>query len=296
MAMSPTTSGAAWRYDCGADGLPTLWFDQRDRPQNVFDSAALEELDAHLAEVEQSGTVRGLLIRSAKPAGFCLGMDLETILSCRSATEVEAFVRRGQSVFDHLAALEIPTVAVIHGACLGAGLELALACRRRVALASAAILQIGTPEVEHGLVPAWGAIERLPRIMGPEDGLDLLISGRSIGYLLARSHHVVDRLAADLDAPSVLELIGRAPVTETTWPEAAWETGWERAKERIDEQPGDFPEAKLQILELSAIHVTRGRAAAIEATARALGELAMTESVRASLAELLAVGSKRPVA
>jgi 3-hydroxyacyl-CoA dehydrogenase/enoyl-CoA hydratase/3-hydroxybutyryl-CoA epimerase len=287
MAMSPTSSDGAWRYDGGADGLPTLWFDQRDRRQNVLDPAALEELDARLCEVEQAGTARGLLVRSAKPAGFCLGMDLKTVLSCRSAAEVEVFVRRGQAVFDRLSALEFPTVAVIHGACLGAGLELALACRRRVALASAAVLQIGTPEIAHGLVPAWGAIDRLPRLMGPEDGLDLLISGRSIGYLLARSHHIVDRLAADLDAALVFERAGRSPVEEPTWPEAAWETGWERAKERIDEQPGDFPEAKLQILELSATHVTRGRAAAQDATARALGELAMTETVRLSIAEYL---------
>jgi enoyl-CoA hydratase/carnithine racemase len=287
MAMSSSISDAAWRCERGGDGLWTLWFDRRDRVQNAFDRSALEELDARLVEVERAGTLRGLLIRSAKPAGFCVGIDLESILSCGSAAEVEALVRRGQAVLDRLSALPIPTVAVIHGACLGAGLELALACRRRVALASAAVLQVGTPEIEHGLIPAWGAIDRLPRLMGPEYGLELLISGRLIGYLLARSHHIVDRLASGVDPASVLELAGSSPFKEPTWPETAWENGWNRAREEIGQQPGEFAEAKLQILAISELYVARGRAAAREATVRATGALAMSAPARQAMAAFL---------
>ncbi len=174
--MSSATSGSIWRSERGADGVFTLWFDQPGRSQNVLDPRAFDELETRLAESEADGEVQSLVIRSAKPEGFCAGVDLRTIWSCRGAADVEAFVRRGLAVFERLSGLAVPTVAVIHGACLGAGLELALACRRRIALASAAPLQIGTPEVHLGLIPAWGAIDQLPRLMGPDDGLDFLIS------------------------------------------------------------------------------------------------------------------------
>ena len=204
--MSSATSGSIWRWERGADGVWTLWFDQPGRSQNVLDPAALDELETRLVEAEGEHALQSLVIRNAKPKGFCAGADLGTILSCRTAADVETFVRRGLAVFDRLSGLAVPTVAVIHGVCLGGGLELALACRRRVALASAEPLQIGTPEVHHGLIPAWGAIDRLPRLMGPDDGLDLLISGRLIGYLLARSHGLVDRLAAEADLEESVEL------------------------------------------------------------------------------------------
>jgi 3-hydroxyacyl-CoA dehydrogenase/enoyl-CoA hydratase/3-hydroxybutyryl-CoA epimerase len=287
MAMSSGHRDAAWRLERAPDGLWTLWFDQPGRRRNALDPAALQELGAHLVEAKGAGGLRGLVIRSAKPAGFCGGIDLGTILSCRSSGEIEEFVRSGQSVLDRLAALELPTIAVIHGACLGAGLELALACRRRVALASAAALQVGTPEVEHGLIPAWGAIDRLPRLMGPEHGLDLLISGRLIGYLLARSYRIVDRLAAAADSTTAIAFTGAPPIREPTWTDAEWETAWSRAREDIDDQPGRSSDARNRILAISETYVARGREAAREDTVAAFVALAMTEPVRAALADFL---------
>ena len=198
--MSHATSEAIWRWERG----------RRRHPDALVRSARSIAKRPRPSRPRRAGgspgrgskhdvRVAALVIRSAKPAGFCAGVDLKTILSLQTPAEVEAFVRRGLAVFDHLSALPVPTLAVIHGACLGGGLELALACRRRVALASAAPLQVGMPEVHLGLIPAWGAISQLPRLMGPDDGLNLLITGRSIGYLLARSHGIVDRLAAEGD-------------------------------------------------------------------------------------------------
>jgi enoyl-CoA hydratase/carnithine racemase len=177
----------------------------------------------------------------------------------------------------------VPSVAVIHGVCFGGGLELALACRRRIALASAAPLQIGTPDIHLGLIPGWGAIEQLPRLMGPDDGLDLLLSGRLIGYLLARSHGLVDRLAADADLEESVRTIGSSVVPERTWPGDAWDSAWARAHAQVEEQPAEHPEAQLKTLTIVAIVVAHGRDAARQATAPALAELAMTDVVRASL-------------
>jgi len=285
--MSSATSGSIWRWERGGDGVWTLWFDQTGRSQNVLDPAALDELETRLAEAEGEQALQSLVIRSAKAKGFCAGADLGTILACRTAADVEAFVRRGLAVFDRLSGLAVPTVAVIHGVCQGGGLELALACRRRVALASGEPLQLGTPEVDLGLIPVWGAIDRLPRLMGPDDGLDLLISGRLIGYLLARSHGLVDRLAAEADLEESVGKIGPAAVPERTWPTEAWDAAWSRAHAQVEEQPGDHPEAQLKILTIVAIDVAHGRDAAREATAPALAELAMTDVVRDSLGAFL---------
>jgi enoyl-CoA hydratase/carnithine racemase len=278
--MSHAHREAIWRSEDGPDGIRTLWFDQPGRSQNVLDESALDELDARLLEVENDSSARGLVIRSAKPAGFCAGVDLKKVLSIHTSSEAEAFVRHGLAVFDHLSALAVPTLAVIHGACLGGGLELALACRRRVALASAAPIQVGMPEVHFGLIPAWGGISRVPRTVGPEDGLNLLITGRTIGYLLARSHGIVDRLASEGDSIESLGLLSPGPASERTWPKEAWEEAWNRARQAVDEQQSDHPEAQLQILTIVSIDLAHGSEAAREATVQALSELAVSDVVR----------------
>jgi enoyl-CoA hydratase/carnithine racemase len=284
--MSCTTSEPSWRRETGPDAISTLWFDQPGRTQNVIDLAALEELESHLVEAEADGAIRGLLIRSAKPEGFCAGLDLETILSS-DRPQLESFVRRGMEVFNHLSSLSFPTTAVVHGVCLGAGLELALACGRRVALASKAPLQIGTPEVQYGLIPVWGSISRLPQLMGPDEGIDLLISGRSIGFLLARSHHIVDRLAAEADLERAAELLGPAPAAERSWPKESWEAAWNHAHAQIEERPGDHPEAQLQILAVVSIEVAHDREAARQAIPEALAELASSEPTRDAITMFL---------
>jgi enoyl-CoA hydratase/carnithine racemase len=281
--MSHAITEAIWRLDQGSEGISTLWFDQPGRSQNVLNSAAFDELDARLVEVENSSSIRGLVIRSAKPAGFCAGVDLRTILGLSTQSEVETFVRRGLAVMDRLSALRVPTLAVIHGACLGGGLELSLACRRRVALASAAPIQLGMPEVDFGLIPAWGGISRIPHIIGPDDGLNLLITGRSIGYLLARSHGMVDRLASEGDSIVSLDLLSAEPATQRTWPKEAWEDSWNRAREMVDELPGEHPEAQLQILTIISVELAHGREAAREATVQALAELIVSDDVRDTL-------------
>ena len=167
------------------------------------------------SKLRDDGSVRGLVIRSAKPAGFCAGPTSRESSRLKHRPRRRPLCVSGLAVFDHLSGLAVPTLAVIHGACLGGGLELALACRRRVALASAAPIQIGMPEVHFGLIPAWGGISRIPRIVGPDDGLNLLITGRTIGYLLARSHGIVDRLASEGDSIESLDLLSSDPADRT---------------------------------------------------------------------------------
>ena len=169
-------------------------------------------------------------------------------------------------------------------------MELALACRRRVALASAEPLQIGLPEVHFGLVPAWGGISRLPRLIDPDDALDLLITGRSIGYLRARSLGLVDRLAAAGDPIEPRDWLDTAARPERSPSVEAWESALERARAQIIDQPGQHLDAQERILSLVELELDRGAEPARQAAIAAFAELALSEHARESIASFLQRG------
>jgi 3-hydroxyacyl-CoA dehydrogenase/enoyl-CoA hydratase/3-hydroxybutyryl-CoA epimerase len=284
IAMSSANGHASWRRETDGRGIRTLWFDQPGRPFNLMDRPAIDELESHLADLEASPAIPGCIIRSGKPGGFCAGIDLHSVTRCENEGEVEHLIRRGLTVINRLASLAIPTVAVIHGACLGGGLELALACRRRVALASEAPLQAGLPEIHLGLVPAWGGITRLPRIIHRREALDLLLTGRSIGYLGARSLGLVDRLASDADPAEALHPSPAGPAEDREGRGEPWDEVFERARDNLADQPGSHPEVQERILSIVEIDIERGPAAAQEAAVRAFAELAMSHETREAIA------------
>jgi enoyl-CoA hydratase/carnithine racemase len=283
IAMSSPNSQASWRRECDDRGVRTLWFDQPGRSFNLLDRPAIDELESHLADLEANPAVPGCIIRSGKPGGFCAGIDLHSVTACENEGEVEHLIRRGLTVINRLASLAIPTVAVIHGACLGGGLELALACRRRVALASAAPLQAGLPEIHLGLVPAWGGITRLPRVIRRHDGLDLLVTGRSIGYLRARSFGLVDRLVSEADPADALDPGPAGPVEDRREHDESWEDVLERARDNLLDQPGAHPEVQERILSIVETDIERGPAAAQESAVKAFAELAMSPDTREAI-------------
>ena len=192
--------------------------------------------------IEGDSSIRGVLIRSAKPAGFCAGADLKTIQTCTSAAELAAYLRRGMEVLDRLAGLKVPTTAVVHGVCLGGGLELALACRCRAALASSVALQMGSPEVQLGLIPAWGAMVRLARFIAPRDALNLVLTGNPIGFLQAKSQGLVDRLVAQDEQDRIAETLrARAPTRSFRWTGQCGVKNWSSQRPRRKTSPPIFP-------------------------------------------------------
>lgn len=137
------------------DGIGVLKFDRPDSPANIFDLETLAELESHLdAVAKPEAGIRGLIITSTKPGIFMAGADLHSIRKMNSE-EVKNFIRRGQDVFNKLAALPFPTVAAVHGAALGGGYEVCLACDWRVA-STADATKLGLPETKLGIIPAWG--------------------------------------------------------------------------------------------------------------------------------------------
>ena len=283
--MTVDTSRSAWRWDRGDDGVWTLWFEQPGKAHNILTADAFDELHERLAEVEESDSVRGVLIRSAKEAGFCAGADLRTIQKSSSAGEIEAYLRRGLAAFDRLSRLDPPTTAVVHGVCVGGGFELALACQHRVALASGKALQLGTPEVHLGLIPGWGAIEHLPRLLAPKDALDLLLLGNPIGFLHAKSQGAVNRLVS-LDEPErLVESLALPAAPERPFLPDVWADELDFARVKLAQNPIGFPEAQAAILEILEIDLAHGPEAAREATIERLIELILSEPSRLAIDE-----------
>jgi 3-hydroxyacyl-CoA dehydrogenase/enoyl-CoA hydratase/3-hydroxybutyryl-CoA epimerase len=177
-----------------SDGSVVLKFDVPGRSLNVLNRRALADLDAALDAVADSRAPL-LIIRSGKKSGFVAGADLEDFLTIRDAAGASALSATGQQLFAKLAGLPMPTLAVIHGPCLGGGLELALACDYRMVYDKAST-QLGLPEVELGLLPAWGGTQRLPRVVGLERALQVILGGKRLGAAEAYRWGLADATAA----------------------------------------------------------------------------------------------------
>ncbi len=158
-------------------GIAILTFDRPDSSANVFDERTLVELNEHLDFLESEKGLKGLVVRSAKPKIFIAGADLNSFTQEISTERIAVLIERGQRVFDRIARLPYPTVATIHGAALGGGFEIALACDYRVASSDSAT-KVGLPETNLGILPAWGGLTRLPRLIGLPNALEAILTGR----------------------------------------------------------------------------------------------------------------------
>src|SRR5437016_10601246 len=163
--------------EIGDDRVCLLTFDRPESGANIFDAATMSELSEHVDAIERDNSVRGLIITSAKKSIFIAGADLKTLLKQAQTGELGAFIAEGQRVFNRIAALKIPSVAAIHGACAGGGYEITLACDWRITSDDPAT-RIGLPETTLGLIPAWGGSTRLPRLIGLEKAADVILKGK----------------------------------------------------------------------------------------------------------------------
>jgi len=179
-----------WTITREADGLATLALDRADASTNTLSAEVLAELHAALDVLDRERP-RALVIRSAKANGFIAGADVDEFGAIATAEGALALVRRGWEAFERLAAVPYPTLALIRGFCLGGGLELALACRYRVAVDEPGT-RLGLPEVMLGIVPGWGGMKRLPRLAGAPAALDLMLTGKTVDARKARKLGIVD--------------------------------------------------------------------------------------------------------
>lgn len=166
------------------DGICVLTFNRAGSSANVFDHATLDELREQLDFIESDSQLKGVIFISAKHSIFIAGLDLKIIGKNPSVNEVREIIGFGQNLFNRIAALKIPTVAAIHGAAVGGGYEISLACDWRIASPDRAT-KIGLPETKIGLLPAWGGSTRLPRLIGLSKALDIILGGKTVAAKLA---------------------------------------------------------------------------------------------------------------
>jgi 3-hydroxyacyl-CoA dehydrogenase/enoyl-CoA hydratase/3-hydroxybutyryl-CoA epimerase len=203
-----------WQLDRRGD-IAWLYFSKKDSVVNSIDKRVLIELTTLLHEIENDPSIRGLIITSAKKNGFIVGADIQTISFFNSKEEIFEFIRLGQCVFAQLAGLKISTVALIKGFCLGGGLELALACRYRVAIDDPAT-RLGFPEVKLGIHPGWGGTVRLPRLLGAVPALELMLTGRTLSTQAAAKIGLVDAVVPERHAESAGVYYAKA-IEKKTW-------------------------------------------------------------------------------
>ena len=179
-----------WTITRLPDGYARLTLDRAGATANTLSADVLAELNEALDAFDREPP-QGLVVASGKANGFIAGADVEEFRQVHDEAGAIAIVRRGWEAFARLAAVRYPTLALIRGFCLGGGLELALACRYRVVVDEPGT-RLGLPEVMLGILPGWGGIRRLPRLIGAPAAFDLLLTGRTIDARKAKRLGLAD--------------------------------------------------------------------------------------------------------
>lgn len=179
-----------WTLQRDADGTAWAILDRQNASTNVLTAEVMAELATLLDECDRQAP-KALIFKSGKAAGFIAGADIEELARLDSGAAAHALIRRGWDLYNRLAAVSYPTLALIRGHCLGGGTELALACRYRIAVDEAPT-KIALPEVMLGIVPGWGGMLRLPQKVGAAAALDMMLTGKSIDARRAKKMGLVD--------------------------------------------------------------------------------------------------------
>jgi len=161
------------------NGIAHLVMDVVADTMNTLKAEFAEQVSDVLADIKSDSTIRGIVLCSGKKDSFVAGADINMINDCKSKEEVVALTRQGQVIFSQLEQLSIPIVAAINGACLGGGLELAMACHARICSDNPKTV-LGLPEVQLGLLPGGGGTQRLPKLVGVQKALDMMLTGKQL--------------------------------------------------------------------------------------------------------------------
>lgn len=182
---------ASLQFLIDKNGVANLVFDLPNEKVNKLSSAVLLELEKAINVIDGNKAIRILLISSTKPNNFIAGADINEIKSINTKNDAIERVSRGQNIIGKLAKLKIPTIAIVSGSCLGGGLELALACSYRIAIAGEKT-SFGLPEVNLGIIPGFGGTQRLPRLIGLEESLKIILSGKPVDAIKAYKIGLID--------------------------------------------------------------------------------------------------------
>jgi len=295
-------SGGILSLEHRGDGVAVLWMNDPEESVNTLKRELIDEFEEQLATIESDPEIKVLVFASGKPDSFVAGADLDMLRGITEADEARQLSESSQRVQRRIASLKPTTVAAINGACLGGGLELALAFDGRVASYHDKT-RLGLPEVQLGLLPGGGGTQRLPRLVALDKALDLLLTGRQVNAGYARRIGLVD----DVVHPDIVveaaakhgRRIAARPRRPSFWQRLQsllsvpalrkWALGGnpigrrvvlDQARKRADGQTrGNYP-APGRILEAVRTGLERGFREGEAAEARAFGELVVTPEAR----------------
>ncbi|MGD8105351.1 fatty acid oxidation complex subunit alpha FadJ [Pantoea sp. FN0302] len=275
---------SAFHLSMRSDNIGIIVIDVPDEKMNTLKAAFIEQIRAVITQARQNPTLAGLVFISGKPDSFIAGADISMIDRCHSADEARKLAEQGQRVMSEIAALPVPVVAAIHGACLGGGLELALACDRRVCTLDDKT-RLGLPEIQLGLLPGSGGTQRLPRLIGASQALNLILTGKTLRAKQALKLGLVDEAVPHsilLETAVKLALKGKSarrqlPLRERLLNGPAGRAILFQLAARQSEAKthGNYP-ATRRILEAVRTGLEQGMRAGHETEALAFGELTMT--------------------
>ena len=213
------------------DGIAVVTFDLPNEPVNKFSTAVAREFATLVDHLENDESIRGAVLISGKKDIFIAGADIDEFVKFTSAVEAERLSREGQLMLDRLETVRVPIVAAIHGACLGGGLETALACRYRIVTDHPKTV-LALPEVQLGLIPGLGGTQRLPQVVGLRNALDMILTGKNIRAKKAWQMGLADELVH----PSILRDVAVRRARELA----------EGRRKRVSRKPGGVSAALLE--------------------------------------------------
>ncbi len=198
------TNQSAFKLEKSDDGIATLWMDVPGESMNTLKAEFGDEISAMLDDIESDKSIKGVILASGKKGSFVAGADITMLAACKTAMEAEELSKGGQQVFDRIQNMRATFVAAIDGPALGGGLELALACHYRICTDSGKTV-VGLPEVQLGLLPGSGGTQRLPELIGMQQAMQLILTGKQVRAKQAKKLGIVD----DAVPPSILLDVAR---------------------------------------------------------------------------------------
>lgn len=267
-----------------AEHVGIITIDVPGEKVNTLKAEFAQQICAILQKAQQYPNLKGLVLVSGKSDSFIAGADITMISGCKTAAEASELAQKGQTVMSQIASFSVPVVAAIHGACLGGGLELALACHSRVCSLDDKT-QLGLPEVQLGLLPGSGGTQRLPRLIGTPKALDMMLTGRSIRAKQAlRMGLVDDAVPYSILLKTALERVAKGRKSRPPLPWQARLAGGPLGKSLLfyfvrkqtrAKTHGNYP-ATEKIIDVVKTGLDQGSGNGYQAEAKAFGELVMT--------------------
>ncbi len=285
--MEQVMQNNAFELTINDKGIGVVTFDLPGESMNVLRTDLIDEISRLLNDIEGRSDLQGLIIRSGKSSGFIAGADVSMLDKAVDQASATAIAKNGQDLFDRIENLSIPVVAAIHGVALGGGLEFALACHYRV-ISDSDKTVLGVPEVQLGLLPGSGGTQRLPRKVGLQQALQMILTGKQIRAKQAKKMGLADAVVNEDYLIAVAErFIAKGKPSSKPRPRPMMQRLLENTpvgrkvlfsqarKQTLAKTRGNYPaaEAILDVLQATA---STSLKVGLEKEAEAFGKLVMT--------------------